>query len=50
MTEPRIPREAFVPKFGRVRVLSYNGNDLFWVLTNRDEKRLFHRDELRFRK
>lgn len=48
MTEPRIPIEAYLPKHGRVRVLWYQGRGTFCVLTNRDEKRFVHRDELRF--
>lgn len=43
-----MPRYAYYPNHGRVRVLDYHGRGLFWVLTNRDERRLVHRDEMVF--
>lgn len=43
-----IPTAAYLPKHGRVRVLYYHANGLFWVLTKRDERRLVHRDDLVF--
>lgn len=49
MTEPRIPTRAYLPSHGLVRVLYYVANGTFCVLTNRDERRFVHRDELRFR-
>lgn len=45
-----IPTHAVLPGRGRVRVLSYDGNGMFTVLTNRDVKVSVHRDRLTFLK
>lgn len=43
-----IPRYATVHGKGRCRVLSYEGDGYFRVLTNRDETVMVHRDRLVF--
>lgn len=43
-----LPTHAVHASFGKVRVLSQHSKDHFMVLTNRDERRLLHRDALRF--
>lgn len=45
-----LPTHAVLPGRGRVRVLSYDGNGMFTVLTNRDVKVSVHRDRLTFLK
>jgi hypothetical protein len=47
---PKIPTRAYLPGRGPVRVISYDGNDRFTVLTNRDVTVRVHRDRLSFRK
>ena len=47
--EPRpLPKEGVVFGRGRVRVLSYDGNGMFTVLTSRDERVSMHRDRITF--
>lgn len=47
-TKDQLPTSGYLPGKGRVRVLSYEGNGMFFVLTNRDERVLVHRDRLKF--
>lgn len=45
-----IPMTAYLKNHGRVRIMYYAANGTFCVLTNRDERRFVHRDELVFLK
>lgn len=45
-----LPTHAVLKGRGKVRVLSYDGNGMFTVLTNRDVKVFVHRDRLTFTK
>lgn len=44
------PQHAYVKGYGRVRVLSYDGNGTFTILTSRDERVMLPRWRLSFRK
>lgn len=48
MTANSIPRRAYLPKVGKVRVLEYVGQGRFTVIDSRDTIRLVPRDRLRF--
>jgi len=48
--ERPIPKAAHLPGVGKVRVLSYAGNDRFHVLDRTDTQRFVHRDRLTFLK
>lgn len=43
-----IPARAYLKNHGHVRVMYYVANGTFAVLTNRDERRFVHRNELEF--
>lgn len=45
-----LPRKAYVKKVGLVDVVEYKANGYFWVIDRRDERRLIHRDRLKFRR
>ena len=47
---PQLPCWAVVAGRGRCRVLAYEGNGYFTVLTNRDRRLYLHRDRLTFTK
>lgn len=46
--EKPLPRFAIIPGRGKCRVLSYDGNGYFTVLTNRDVRLYVHRDRCKF--
>lgn len=47
-TPTPLPTHAIMPGRGKVRVLSYDGNGMFTVLTNRDVRVFVHRKVLTF--
>lgn len=44
----RYPNYAILPGRGRVRIMHYEGNGYFYVLTNKDERVTTHRSRLTF--
>lgn len=46
--EVEMPKEAYLPGIGRVRITQYLGDDRFRVVDNRDVYRVITRDRLKF--